>query len=302
MHPDLLAGTGIGIVLPAYGVMIALGYLAALSVAGREAPRVGLDRGAVIDLMFWLMMAAIVGSRLAFLAVRWEFFYDLCFDPQDALPSIPCTPLGACPDLQVCDAGTCATVRNCTAALELWRGGFVFYGGVAAAALVLWRFSLRHRAGFGLLSDTLVPSVALAHVFGRIGCYLAGCCYGCRTDLPWGVTFPPGSEAWLLGGPIHPTQLYEAAVELLLFGLLLRVRANKRFHGEVLAAWVALYATARFLIELLRGDAQRGHWGPLSTSQWVALAALVGAGVVWWAGRASAGASGPLARGSSARR
>lgn len=290
MHPDLLAGTGIGLVLPAYGVMIAAGYLAALSVAGREAPRVGLDRRALTDLMFWLMMAALVGSRLAFLVVRWRFFYDLCFDPQAALAAVPCTPMGACPDLQVCDAGTCVTQQTCTAALELWRGGFVFYGGLIAATLVLWRFSRRHRASFGLLADTMVPGVALAHVFGRIGCFLAGCCYGYRTDLPWGVTFPPGSEAWLLDGPVHPTQLYEGLAELALFGLLLRLRAHKRFHGEVLVAWVALYATARFFIEMVRGDAQRGHLGPMSTSQWVALGAVLVAGAVWWAGRRGAAA------------
>lgn len=290
MHPDLLADTGIGVVLPAYGVMIALGYLAALAVAGREAPRVGLDRKALTDLMFWLLMAGLVGSRLAFIAVRWRFFYDLCFDPQAALPAVPCSPMGACPDLQLCDPvlAQCITQRSCTAALEVWRGGFVFFGGLLAALLVLWRFARTHRAPFGLLADTIAPSLALAHAFGRLGCFLAGCCYGCRTDLPWGVSFPRGSEAWLLGGPVHPTQLYEALVELTLFATLLRLRARKRFHGEVFVSWAVLYAGARFLIEGVRGDLQRGAWGPFSTSQWVALGVLGAGALAWRQGRRAA--------------
>ena len=286
MYPDLLHDTGVGLVLPAYGVLIALGYLAALAVAGREAPRVGLDRKAVTDLMFYCLIAALVGSRLAFLVVNWQFFIDLCFDPASALPSLPCSPSGTCPDLQLCtptDGGPmCVTQPTCTAALEVWRGGFVFYGGLILATALAILYTRRRRMSFPLVADTIIPGVSLGHAIGRIGCFFAGCCYGCRTDLPIGVRFPPGSEAWLLGGPVHPTQLYESAAEVVIFSLLLVLRSRKRFHGQVVLAYGLLYAPARFAIELLRGDAQRGMHLGLSTSQWTSIAIGVVCAGAWW--------------------
>jgi phosphatidylglycerol:prolipoprotein diacylglycerol transferase len=284
VYPDLLRDTGIPLTLPTYGVMVAVGYLVALAVAGREAPRVGFDSRRITDLMFWLLMAALVGSRLAFLAVNWRFYFDLCTDPMAALPPVPCAPSGACPDLQLCtatpDGPLCTTQPRCFAALELWRGGFVFYGGLLLATLVAVWFGRRYRMRFGLLADTIIPGVALGHAFGRVGCFFAGCCYGCETQLPWGVTFPAGSEAGLVGGPVHPTQLYEGGLEVAIFAALLVIRSRKRYHGQVLLAYAGLYAGARFAVELVRGDLQRGTWAGLSTSQWASVIVLVA--VAWW--------------------
>jgi len=149
--------------------------------------------------------------------------------------------------------------------LPHYSTGFVFYGGAIAAAGALWLFARRRRLDPWRLGDVLAPGAALAHALGRLGCFAAGCCYGKTCPAPPGVHFPALDTA------VHPTQLYEAAGNVALFFALVVLRPRKRFHGAVLLAYAAGYATLRFVVEFWRGD-PRGELGGWSTSQIVALA------------------------------
>jgi phosphatidylglycerol:prolipoprotein diacylglycerol transferase len=118
------------------------------------------------------------------------------------------------------------------------------------------------------VGDAIAPGLALGHVTGRLGCWFNGCCYG-REDHDYGVVFPSLND----GIPHLPTMLYEAAFLLLLSAFLFFLWHKKRFDGQVFWAYVLLYASWRFCIEYLRGDAERGVLinAALSPSQWISL-------------------------------
>jgi phosphatidylglycerol:prolipoprotein diacylglycerol transferase len=132
--------------------------------------------------------------------------------------------------------------------------------------------------------------VALAHAFGRFGCLMAGCCFGKPTEAPWGIIFPHNSMAQqaqqseglvgvdALSLPVHPTQLYEAGFEIAMFWIITLIRPRKRFHGQLFLTWLAVYPIARSVIEMFRGDKERGILWLLSTSQWISI--LVAAATV----------------------
>jgi phosphatidylglycerol:prolipoprotein diacylglycerol transferase len=188
-------------------------------------------------------------------------------------------------------------------------GGLAYYGALAGGALGAACVLRRHRASYLVFADAAAPGVALATAVGRVGCYLAGCDYGTPLSerapkwLARLGTFPrwkdevagamAGSPAWVdhvlsrrvpftakKSLPVHPTELYEALVCLALFGGLVTWRGRRRFHGQLFVLWVLVYGVARFSLERVRGDAERGLWGPLSAPQWMALlsAAAVCAG------------------------
>ncbi|MBX5484559.1 MAG: prolipoprotein diacylglyceryl transferase [Myxococcaceae bacterium] len=179
--------------------------------------------------------------------------------------------------------------------LALWRGGLVAYGGmIGGFVATVW---VARRRGVTLLrwADAAAPAVALGTAITRVGCLLFGCDYGAPTDVPWAIRFPVRSPAWLhhrehLGlpadaersFPVHPTQIYELVAGLAIFCGLLWIRRRRRVPGKVFAGWVIGYGLLRPLIELFRGDPERGSVGPLSTSQLIGLLSVLGAGVLLW--------------------
>jgi phosphatidylglycerol:prolipoprotein diacylglycerol transferase len=273
--------------LHGYGLMIAAGFVGAIALAQREARRRGQDAERIADLAFWVLVAALVGSRLYFVAVNWR----------DYAGADAWTSLGGVPVPRV---------------LVLWEGGLVFYGGFIAAALAAAAYLRRHRLPFLAYADTINPSVALGHFFGRLGCFLAGCCWGRpgHADLPWLVQFPPASLAYqafaaradaasllaadrLATVAVHPTQLYEALGELLLCALLVFVvRPRKRFHGQALATWLMAYAALRTAVELFRGDVERGVVAGLGVGAWTSLVIFAAGAAVWAVGRRRAPVAG----------
>ena len=166
-----------------------------------------------------------------------------------------------------------------------WSGMTSFcgiLGGAAAMTLVCRRESLP----LGEVADAAVAPLGLALVVARVGCFMAGCDYGEVTSLPWGVSFPAGSPAWrdhVRHGwisshhteslPVHPTELYEASLGIVLIVLALRPRAHP--PGNRFLAAAAIYAIGRFFVETLRGDAGRGEYAGISYGQLFALAVLV---------------------------
>ncbi len=165
----------------------------------------------------------------------------------------------------------------------LWRDvryGFVFYGGFLGAALAGWLVTRRMKLSFVKLSDYFAVALPLGHAIGRLGCLAAGCCYGAHTDLPWGIP--------LAGDPSrHPTQIYEAVLNALIAVAvaragLARTRDGRWKPGSAFLLYVALYAVARFTVEIFRGDDRGAFWFGLSPSQFVAIGALLAAGGIAW--------------------
>jgi phosphatidylglycerol---prolipoprotein diacylglyceryl transferase len=226
-----------------YGVLLAVAYLAGLQLAVVRARRAGLDAAKVMDLGIYLIIAALVGAKLMLIVVDFDYFRS-----------------------------------NPAELLSLVRAGGVFYGGlILSFATGLWLVR-RYRLPVWATADMYAPGIALGHVVGRLGCLLAGCCYGRPTTLPWGLTFTdPLAAANVgtpLGTPLHPTQIYDAGAELIiLIALLVLERSGRKFDGRTFWLYILLYAISRFVVEMFRGD-PRGMLAGLSTSQFVSLLVL----------------------------
>src|SRR5512137_1445363 len=265
--------------LHTYGVMLALAFVAAIWLAQKEAERQGQDPQLVGDLAFWILVSSLVGGRLYFIAVNWTDYFGA--------NAFVATRAGSIPRI-----------------LALWEGGLVFYGGFIAAALAAAVYLRLKRMPFLPWADTLIPSVAFGQFLGRIGCFGAGCCWGrsCDEALPWAARFPPESLAFqsmasranparfispdhLHTLAIHPVQLYESLGELLLFAVLaVWLRPRKRFHGQVMAAWLMLYALLRTTTETFRGDVERGVYLGLGTGQWTSILIFATGLAIWVVG------------------
>jgi phosphatidylglycerol---prolipoprotein diacylglyceryl transferase len=161
---------------------------------------------------------------------------------------------------------------------RLFDAGAVFYGaiigGAVACLLLCWRRGYRDLL---VIADCSLPGVTLGMVLGRLGCFASGCCYGAPTNVPWAVHFPSTHETH--GTAVHPTQLYDSAVGVVLFVVsmwMLRAKADRKvLPGEPFLLMAGLYAVARAVTETMRADVDRGLWVGLSTSQWTSVAVLV---------------------------
>ncbi len=224
-----------------YGVLLAAAYLLALYLAVRRARARGIDGDRVLDMGIYIIISALVGAKLLLLIVDFDVFR-----------------------------------KNPAELWTLARSGGVFYGGlIVATAVGIW-FARRHRLPMWRTADACAPAIALGHVVGRMGCLLAGCCWGRPTELPWGITFTNLFAASNVGTPLHvalhPTQLYDAAAELLILLFLTGTeRKGKPFAGRTFWLYMLLYAASRFTIEFFRGD-PRGMMSGFATSQLIALA------------------------------
>jgi phosphatidylglycerol:prolipoprotein diacylglycerol transferase len=225
-----------------YGILVAVGMFAALfTAAWLGSRREGFERRTVWDFGITLILVALVGAKI-FLIFSDPYFYN--------------------------DLSNIFT-------LDFVRSAGVFYGGfLAALAWSVWYF--RHYGISGWkMADAFAPAIPLGHMFGRLGCFSAGCCHGRPTDSFLGVIFNDPNcmvEEHLLHVPIYPTQLIEAAVNLAIFAVLLVWYRRKSFDGQMILSYAMMYAVARFIIEIYRGDT-RG-WvleNLLSTSQFIAL-------------------------------
>lgn len=243
MHPRLLVTPYF--TLYTFGVLLAAAYLAAMQYVVRTARRDGLNADRITSLCLSCIVGAIIGAKTLMAVRSWaEYLAD---------PS------------------------------QLWSRSFLegagdFYGGFLGALAASAIYFLRHRElSFWQVADLCAPAIALGQAIGRIGCLMAGDDYGRPTNLPWGVTFTDPDAAKIGGAPLgvslHPVQLYESLFCLGLFLFLAWLRRHKQFNGETIIAYTLLYAIGRFLLEYLRGDADRGFVfdGAFSTSQFIAI-------------------------------
>lgn len=259
MHPRLftvpafdLFGRNVGpLIMPTYGILLVLGMLAGLWIVTRQARKAGLAPDTISDMAVYAIIAGLIGAKVMLLIVEWPFYS-----------------------------------RNPRELLSLFQSGGVFYGGLLGAIPVAFWYARRHHLDGWKTADVLAPGVVVGQAVGRLGCFMAGCCYGRPTDVPWAVTFTDlyanRNVGTPLDTPLHPTQIYESLACFLILGILLWMAPRKRFHGQVVLAYVSLYAVARFVIERFRGDAIRGFvlGGRLSTSQAIAIAMIVAVALV----------------------
>ena len=225
-----------------YGLLLALAYLGGLQLALVRGRQRGLDPARVMDLGIWIIVSALIGAKALLLVVEWRHFTE---NPRELL--------------------------------SLLQSGGVFYGGLILAVSVAFWYMWRHKMPLWTVCDTFAPGIAFGHVVGRLGCFMAGCCYGKPTDVSWAVVFTnPLAAAQAgtpLGIPLHPTQLYEAGAELLILVLLLATeRRGRTFPGRTFWSYMFLYAISRYIIEIYRGD-PRGvvPFLDVSTSQFISL-------------------------------
>ncbi len=159
-----------------------------------------------------------------------------------------------------------------------FSGGFVFYGGLMGGLIGAVCYAKFFTVNAVRLAENFIVSIPLFHFFGRIGCFLAGCCYGIRYSGIFSVTYTnpltaPDDAAHF------PVQLLEAALNLMIFFLLLFAEKRMKKPLQNFGLYLILYGTARFLLEFLRGDEQRGFWGVLSVSQWLSIAVIIPLGL-----------------------
>lgn len=230
-----------------YGVMLGTSMVVGWFLALRLAENDGIPREQAGAIYMWTAVWAIVGARALYVIT----------EPQEFKEGID--------------------------VILLNKGGLVAYGGMIGGFLASWYGCHKRKIRLLRWADVSAPAVVLGTGITRIGCLLYGCDYGRRADsLPWAIRFPPGSPAFhdhlsqfgLDKGapaslPVHPTQVYETLASLALFGLLMYLRRVRKFSGEVFVGWVLGYGILRSLIEVYRGDADRGSVGPLSTSQFI---------------------------------
>ena len=219
----------------AYGFFIVIGFVTATVLAALRIRKsdIRISFESAVDLFFYAVLSAVVGSRILFVLINFDDYR-----------------------------------QNPIKILKLWEGGLVFYGGLILAAMVGLVYMRRHRLPIWKLADLISPLIALGLFFGRIGCFLAGCCYGKETSLPWGVVFRNPESLARLNVPLHPTQLYDSVNGLAIFFFLSWMQKRKAFDGQIFWLFLLLYSITRFLVEMVRGD-PRGFLfeGSLSTSQ-----------------------------------
>ena len=225
-----------------YGFLIATGFLVALSLALREAKKTDLSNESIIDVGFYALFAGIIGSRLFFILTNWQHYWEHPIDM-----------------------------------VKIWEGGLVFYGGVLFAVPTIIWYARKKRLPLWQTADIWAPSIAIGHAIGRLGCFCAGCCYGRPAEgVPWAVTFTNPDSLAIIGTPLHPTQLYESAAELLNFLILITFRRHQSFKGQIFLLYILNYSIIRSVVEMFRGDEVRGFLFPgFSYSQAISVAMFV---------------------------
>ena len=282
--------------IPAYFTLLLIGFAIATWLSAHLAKQEGIDPNTFIDLGLFSVILGVLGAR-ALHVLADGYFWDyvhLCTDPTQVawqITPVQCREAEGVWDSvrEVCQP----SARDCFAWAAFWRGGLAYYGGLIVAAIFgLW-FLKRERVPVRQGVDIAGIAICVGLIFGRIGCFLGGCCFGVHTEHAFGLRFPPFSPAsesqWREGIltassleslPVHPTQLYEALGCLTIAAFLLWLRPRKRFEGQVMLAFIGLYAILRFVLEFWRAD-ERGEILGLSTSQALGIPAAVLVAILW---------------------
>jgi phosphatidylglycerol:prolipoprotein diacylglycerol transferase len=242
-----------------FGVLVAIGLLAGLWTASRRAPLSGIRSETILDLGPWLILGTIVGARGLYVLSYWRENF----------------------------AG-----RSLWQVFNIRGGGIVFYGGLIGASLACILYVRFKKLPLWKIADILAPSIALGHSFGRIGCLMNGCCFGRACELPWAIHFPIDHETH--GAGVHPTQIYEAVLNLGLYALLAWLYRRKKFDGQIFAVYLIFYAVLRAFVEMFRGDYTTYYLnGNITPAQMLSIPIFVAGVLLAWV------LSGPKSKGHS---
>jgi len=257
MQRILFTIPALGFSLHGFSLMMMLACFGALGITFWRARREGIDSEAVSGLAVWLISGGFIGARVMFVVQHPE------------------------------------SVHHVGDVFKIWQGGIVFYGCIMGGLIGSVIYWMRHPFPFLAMADAVAPALAVGTALGRVGCFLNGCCFGARTDLPLAVCFPAGSPPWVrhvdqgLLSPssawslaVHPTQLYAALDGLVLLGLLTWFYPGRRRDGEVMALLMVAYPILRFVNESLRADEPAVVAG-LTAAQAISVGLLL-AGVATW--------------------
>jgi len=202
-----------------FGLFLSVSFVVAIIMVKDESRRMGCDSDRMQDLCFWLLIAAIIGSRLLYIAANPTEFVS---DPLEVF--------------------------------RIWNGGIAYFGGIMAAVIISIVFINKMRMPLGRTYDTLTPAIAIGHFFGWLGCFFSGSCWGYPSDLPWLVKIAYPDAVASPTASLHPTSLYLATSHLVIFCILLYVKERRRFSGQMFWLYAMLYGISRFVIEALLGN------------------------------------------------
>lgn len=217
-----------------YGLMIALGVIAAYTLGEYRAKRRNMDYEKIISLTIWCFVGGILGAKLLYYITQIK---SILADPSSLLDIAQ---------------------------------GFVVYGGIIGGILAGYLFCKKEKLDFLQYFDLVMPSIALAQGFGRIGCFLAGCCYGLETTSKFGIIFHTSNYA-PNGIRLIPTQLISSGLDFLNFFVLILLAKRIKVRGQIAGFYLTFYSGGRFILEFFRGDLERGSVGTISTSQFISI-------------------------------
>ncbi len=229
-------------IVKSYGLMLAISFGIGLWLCIRRGRAQNIEAETITDVIFGILVSSIIGVRLFFVLTHLGDFHPWY------------------------------------RAFYIWDGGLTLYGGIIAAIAMVVVMARRRGIPFLILADIIAPSVMLGLGFTRIGCFLAGCCFGRPTDLSCGVVFPLGSPAVKLFGEVavHPSQLYSSGGGFLIFGLLLLMERVWNFRGATFGRFLLLYGVSRFAVDFSR------YYEPeqvialgWSNNQWISMGLMV---------------------------
>jgi phosphatidylglycerol:prolipoprotein diacylglycerol transferase len=241
--------------IPTYGFLVSLGVLVGLWISVRNSEKEGINPDHAWNFGIVIVLSGILGAKILYIINDWSTY---AAHPKEIF------------------------------SLSTLQAGGVFSGGLIAALIAAIWYIRRHHMPALTTCDAFAPGLALGHAIGRIGCFSAGCCYGKPTTHFWGVTFTNPLAASLVGTPLNvplqPTQLFESAVELANFFILMWVLKRRKFEGQVFGLYLMLYGVARYFLEFIRDDPGRGSvfGGVMTGTQLISIFLVIGGGIIWW--------------------
>ncbi len=241
--------------VPTYGFLVATGVLVGLWVSVRNAEKQGINPDDAWNFGIVTVLCGIFGAKVLYIINDWSIY---AANPREIF------------------------------SLDTLQAGGVFSGGLLAAFIGAAWYIHKHRMPALATCDAFAPGLALGHAFGRVGCFSAGCCYGKPTNHFWGVVFTNPLAYSISGTPLNvrlqPTQLFESAVELVIFFILTWRFSRKKFDGQIFGLYLMLYGVARYFLEFIRDDPGRGSvfGGIMSATQLISILLVLGGGVIWW--------------------
>ncbi len=270
MHPVLFQLGNIPVF--SYGVLVATGVLLSLWYGRRIAPEAGIDPENLWNMGIYMVLAALIVAKIWLILSSWDFYVA---NPREIF------------------------------SMNTFQSGGTFYGGVTGAIGTVILYTYFQKMNVLRTLDICAASLPLGHSIGRLGCFAAGCCYGKPTDVAWSVVFKNPIAAQIAGTPIgvhlHPTQLYEAFLELCNFFFLMWLWKRQRFAGQIFGAYMILYGIERGIIEFFRGDPGRTlmFHDRISLMQ-VTSIVLIGTGsFLWWRGLKQISSARPMTTATS---